>query len=95
MTQPGRAGVRPSVSTPPDAVGVIPYQLDASASELKNSPKRKSNVARILVSLGGNALGVDFDELVETVGVIAEPIVGLLRAVTRSSSAMATARRSA
>ena len=36
-------------------------------------------MARILVSLGGNALGVDFDELVETVGVIAEPIVGLLR----------------
>jgi len=36
-------------------------------------------VARILVSLGGNALGVDFDDLVQTVGVIAEPIVGLLR----------------
>lgn len=35
-------------------------------------------MSRILVSLGGNALGVDFDELVETVGVIAEPIVGLL-----------------
>ncbi|MCA0437270.1 MAG: carbamate kinase [Austwickia sp.] len=35
-------------------------------------------MSRILVSLGGNALGVDFDELVETVGVIATPIVGLL-----------------
>ena len=36
-------------------------------------------MSRILVSLGGNALGVDFDELVETVGVIATPIVGLLK----------------
>lgn len=36
-------------------------------------------MSRILVSLGGNALGVDFDELVASVGVIAEPIVGLLR----------------
>ncbi|MBW3087007.1 Carbamate kinase 1 [Austwickia sp. TVS 96-490-7B] len=35
-------------------------------------------MARILVSLGGNALGTDFDELVETVGVIAGPIVGLI-----------------
>lgn len=35
-------------------------------------------MSRILVSLGGNALGTDFDELVETVGVIAKPIVGLL-----------------
>lgn len=35
-------------------------------------------MSRILVSLGGNALGTDFDELVETVGVIATPIVGLL-----------------
>lgn len=35
---------------------------------------------RILVSLGGNALGTDFDELVESVGVVAKPIVGLLRA---------------
>lgn len=35
-------------------------------------------MARILVSLGGNALGTDFDELVETVGVVAKPIVGLL-----------------
>lgn len=36
-------------------------------------------MSRILVSLGGNALGVDFDELVETVGVIAKPVVGLLK----------------
>lgn len=36
-------------------------------------------MARILVSLGGNALGVDFDDLVYTVGVIAEPIVGLIK----------------
>lgn len=36
-------------------------------------------MARILVSLGGNALGVDFDELVHTVGVIAAPVVGLLK----------------
>lgn len=33
---------------------------------------------RILVSLGGNALGTTFSELVETVGVIAEPIAGLI-----------------
>lgn len=33
---------------------------------------------RILVSLGGNALGVDFDELVETVGIIAGPIADLV-----------------
>ncbi len=36
-------------------------------------------MSRILVSLGGNALGTDFDDLVVTVGVIAEPIVGLLK----------------
>ncbi|GAB77521.1 carbamate kinase [Austwickia chelonae] len=36
-------------------------------------------MSRILVSLGGNALGTDFDELVDTVGVIAEPVVGLLK----------------
>ena len=36
-------------------------------------------MSRILVSLGGNALGVDFDDLVVSVGVIAEPIVGLLK----------------
>ena len=35
-------------------------------------------MSRILVSLGGNALGTDFDELVETVGVIAAPLVGLI-----------------
>ncbi len=35
-------------------------------------------MSRILVSLGGNALGTDFDELVETVGVIAKPLVGLI-----------------
>lgn len=35
-------------------------------------------MARILISLGGNALGTDFDELVETVGVVAKPLVGLL-----------------
>lgn len=34
---------------------------------------------RILVSLGGNALGTHFDELVDTVGVIAEPIAGLIK----------------
>lgn len=33
---------------------------------------------RILLSLGGNALGTTFDELVETVGVIAEPVAGLV-----------------
>jgi carbamate kinase len=37
-------------------------------------------MSRILVSLGGNALGTDFDELVESVGVVAKPIVGLLAA---------------
>jgi carbamate kinase len=37
-------------------------------------------MSRILVSLGGNALGTDFDELVESVGVVARPIVGLIRA---------------
>ena len=37
-------------------------------------------MSRILVSLGGNALGTDFDELVESVGVVAKPIVGLLMA---------------
>ena len=35
-------------------------------------------MSRILVSLGGNALGVDFVELVETACVIATPVVGLL-----------------
>ncbi len=33
---------------------------------------------RILVSLGGNALGTDFDGLIETVGVVAEPIADLI-----------------
>ena len=37
-------------------------------------------MSRILVSLGGNALGTDFDELVESVGVVAKPIVGLIEA---------------
>ena len=37
-------------------------------------------MSRILISLGGNALGTDFDELVESVGVVAKPIVGLLAA---------------
>lgn len=37
-------------------------------------------MSRILVSLGGNALGTDFDELVESVGVVAGPIVGLIEA---------------
>jgi carbamate kinase len=37
-------------------------------------------MSRILVSVGGNALGTDFDELVESVGVVAKPIVGLLEA---------------
>jgi carbamate kinase len=36
-------------------------------------------VARILVSLGGNALGTEFDELVASVGVVAAPIAELLR----------------
>jgi carbamate kinase len=35
-------------------------------------------MSRILVSLGGNALGTDFDELVQSVGVVAKPIVGLV-----------------
>lgn len=35
-------------------------------------------MSRILVSLGGNALGTDFDELVESVGVVAKPIVELV-----------------
>ena len=35
-------------------------------------------MSRILVSLGGNALGVDFDELVESVGVVSRPLVSLL-----------------
>ncbi|MDO5732430.1 MAG: carbamate kinase [Eubacteriales bacterium] len=34
---------------------------------------------RILVSLGGNALGTQFDDLVESVGVIAKPIAGLIK----------------
>ncbi len=34
-------------------------------------------MTRILVSLGGNALGTDFDELVASVGVVAKPIVEL------------------
>ncbi len=34
---------------------------------------------RILVSLGGNALGTHFDDLVDSVGVIAEPIAGLIK----------------
>ena len=33
---------------------------------------------RILLSLGGNALGTTFDELIETVGIIAEPVAGLI-----------------
>lgn len=37
-------------------------------------------MSRILVSLGGNALGTDFDELVASVGVVAEPIVELMEA---------------
>jgi carbamate kinase len=37
---------------------------------------------RILVSLGGNALGTDFDELVVSVGVVAKPIVDLVAAGT-------------
>jgi len=37
-------------------------------------------MSRILVSLGGNALGTEFDELVESVGVVAKPIVDLLEA---------------
>ena len=37
-------------------------------------------MSRILVSLGGNALGTDFDELVASVGIVAKPIVGLLEA---------------
>jgi len=37
-------------------------------------------MSRILLSLGGNALGTDFDELVESVGVVAKPIVGLIEA---------------
>ena len=37
-------------------------------------------MSRILVSVGGNALGTDFDELVESVGIVAKPIVGLLKA---------------
>lgn len=35
-------------------------------------------MSRMLLSLGGNALGVDFDELVESVGVVSTPIVALL-----------------
>ncbi len=35
-------------------------------------------MSRILISLGGNALGTDFDELVQSVGVVAKPIVGLV-----------------
>lgn len=35
-------------------------------------------MARLLVSLGGNALGTDFDELVASVGVVARPIVDLI-----------------
>lgn len=37
-------------------------------------------MSRILVSLGGNALGTDFDELVTSVGIVAKPIVGLIQA---------------
>jgi carbamate kinase len=35
-------------------------------------------MSRILVSLGGNALGTDFDELVTSVGIVATPLVGLV-----------------
>ncbi len=35
---------------------------------------------RILISLGGNALGTNFDELVASVGIVAEPIVDLIGA---------------
>ena len=38
---------------------------------------------RILVSLGGNALGTDFDELVMSVGVVAKPIVDLIESGTQ------------
>lgn len=34
---------------------------------------------RILVSLGGNALGTDFEGLIETVGIIAKPVSELVR----------------
>lgn len=37
---------------------------------------------RILISLGGNALGTDFNELVESVGIVAKPIVDLIAAGT-------------
>ena len=33
----------------------------------------------ILISLGGNALGTDFDELVESVGIVAKPIAELIQ----------------
>ena len=33
---------------------------------------------RILLSLGGNALGTTFNELIDTVGVVAEPVAGLI-----------------
>jgi len=33
---------------------------------------------RILVSLGGNALGTDFNGLIETVGIVAKPIADLI-----------------
>ncbi len=35
-------------------------------------------MSRILISLGGNALGTDFDELVASVGVVAAPIAELI-----------------
>jgi carbamate kinase len=38
---------------------------------------------RILISLGGNALGTDFDELVASVGIVAKPIVDLIEAGTQ------------
>lgn len=34
---------------------------------------------RILLSLGGNALGTSFEELIETVGVIANPVADLIQ----------------
>lgn len=37
---------------------------------------------RILISLGGNALGTNFDELVASVGIVAKPIVDLIGAGT-------------
>ena len=50
---------------------------------------------RIVVALGGNALGNTPTEQIERVNNAAHALLGLIEKATRSSSPTATARRSA